>query len=68
MSAHNPCTCGRKRGDRTDLVVLMRNHNCSAFNGYHWTPSDYSLGQCTRPHCTGMWRTKAAYVNTLPNG
>ena len=68
MSAWNPCTCGRKRGDHGDLVVLARNGNASAFNGYHWTPSDYSLIRCTRKGGTGVWRTKASYVHSLPNG
>lgn len=34
MSAHIKCNCGRKRGDHSDLVVRMRHHNRSAFNGY----------------------------------
>lgn len=68
MSAHIACTCGRKRGDRSDLVVIERNCNHSAFNGYHYTPSDYSEIMCMRPGCVGMWRTKAEYADTLPNG
>jgi hypothetical protein len=67
MSAHIKCTCGRKRGDHTDLVVKMRRYNCSAFNGYHYTPSQYSMISCTRPSCYGTWRSKEKYVDSLPD-
>ena len=68
MSARNKCTCGRKKGDHTDLVVTMRNCNYSAFNGYHRTPSDYSMVYCTRKGCWGSWRSKDAYTYSLPDG
>lgn len=45
----------------------MRNHNRSAFNGYHPTPSDYSGVVCLAPGCRGAWRSKGAYVDTLPD-
>jgi hypothetical protein len=45
--------------------VLMRNANRSAFNGYRRTTSDYSAVHC--PVCHLAWRTKAAYVATLPD-
>lgn len=67
MSGGTFCTCGRKKGDYSDLVVIMRNCNYSAFNGYHYTPSDYSLVECKRKGCSGMWRTKARYVSELPD-
>ena len=66
MSSRIICTCGRKKGDYSDLVVTQYKCNYSAFNGYHFTPSDYSQVRCTRQNCNGMWRTKAAYVDTLP--
>lgn len=66
MSAHIPCSCGRKKGDHTDLVVVQYKCNHSAFNGYAYTRSDYSQVRCTRPGCLGSWRTKAAYVDDLP--
>ena len=68
MSAHIKCNCGRKRGDHSDLVVIMRHHNRSAFNGYHETISAYSQVICTRKNCWGNWRTKADYVDDLPDG
>jgi len=68
MSGHNKCSCGRGRRDHTDLVVLTRKGNFSAFNGYRWTPSAYSCVKCVRPGCPGMWRTKDAYVDNLPDG
>jgi hypothetical protein len=67
MSAHIKCCCGRKRGDHSDLVVRARKHNRSAFNGYHRTVSEYSLVICTRKGCWGIWRTKADYVDGLPD-
>lgn len=67
MSAHIPCDCNRRRGDHSGLVVVMRNHNCSAFNGYHWTPSAYSEVMCIRRGCRGMWRSKDKYVDHLPD-
>ena len=67
MSAHIKCSCGREKRDHSDLVVVKRNFNRSAFNGYRYTPSDYSLVKCTRPGCFGMWRSKSRYVDTLPD-
>lgn len=46
--------------------VTMRNANYSAYNGYRRTPSAYSEVRC--PACPTRWRTKAAYVNSLPDG
>lgn len=65
VSASIKCSCGRKKGDKTDLVVIKRNYNQSAFNGYHRTYSEYSTVSCTRIGCNGMWRTKAEYVKTI---
>lgn len=46
-------------------VVVQRRYNESAFNGYRRTPSEYSSIRCIN---TGdYWRTKAAYVNDLPD-
>ncbi|MFI8932363.1 hypothetical protein ACIG3E_32450 [Streptomyces sp. NPDC053474] len=47
--------------------MLQRQCNYSAFNGYTRTPSDYSLVVCTAPGCSTAWRTKAAYVQNLPD-
>lgn len=48
-----------------DHRVLDRKCNYSAFNGYHRTRSDYSAIRCVE---TGaIWRTKAAYVDELPD-
>lgn len=43
------------------VITFQANH--SAFNGYHRTPSDYSLVQAKC--CGSFWRTKAAYVETV---
>lgn len=44
-------------------VVTALRCNYSAFNGHHYTPSDYSEIRCLD---TGtVWRTKAAYVDDL---
>lgn len=63
----NSCTCGRKPGDIGDLVVTQRKCNHSAFNGWRRTASDYSTIRCLRPGCTGLRRTKAKYVDKLPD-
>lgn len=57
-------TC-RVKEHRPRWEVLQRRYNRSAFNGYRRTPSAYSLVYC--PECGGVWRTKAAYVNGLPD-
>lgn len=49
---------------RKHWSVIQRKCNCSAFNGYHVTPSDYSAVLC--PLCPTVWRTKAAFVDSLP--
>jgi hypothetical protein len=46
-------------------VVIVRQANYSAFNGYRRTPSDYSLVKCRT--CDRHWRTRAAYVAGLPD-
>jgi hypothetical protein len=48
-----------------DWFVTMRNCNMSAFSGYRVTRSDYSEVTCAQ-HGT-RWRTKAKYVDTLPD-
>ena len=68
MSSYTVCTCGRKRGDYTDLVVIARRSNHSAFNGYHFTPSNFSHIVCTRKGCCGNRRSDAPYVENLPDG
>jgi hypothetical protein len=46
-----------------DLEVQHRQHNHSAFNGYRYTPSDYSEVRCKT--CDWRWRTRAKYVSRL---
>ena len=43
--------------------VAMREHNRSAFNGYRYSPSDYSDVLCLA--CGAWGRTKAKYVALL---
>jgi hypothetical protein len=45
--------------------VALRHGSASAFNGYRWAPSDFSEVQCLR--CYAIWRTRAAYVERLPD-
>ena len=47
-------------------LVIHRNHNHSAFNGYHETQSDYSAITCKK--CGASWRTNANYVADLADG
>lgn len=56
-------TCMREH--RASWVVVARRCNHSAFNGYHWTPSNYSGIKCL--DCGRYWRTDAGYVRTLPD-
>jgi hypothetical protein len=56
-----------QREHRAHWVVIQRYGNASAFNGYHWTPSDYSAVRCAKPDCGRVWRTKAGYVAQLPD-
>lgn len=55
----------RNPAHRPGWVVLVRQANYSAFNGYRRTPSAYSAVRCTL--CPRSWRTRAAYVATLPD-
>jgi len=55
----------KDKAHRETWDVVVRCGNYSAFNGYHFTPSDYSLVRCTT--CGSHWRTKAAYVAVLPD-
>lgn len=43
------------------VVVVTREANYSAFNGYRYTPSDYSGVLCLT--CGARWRTKAGWVD-----
>lgn len=56
-----------RRRHREWWRVYQRNCNFSAFSGYHWTPSNYSGIRCLVYDCNRRWRTKAAYVATLPD-
>jgi hypothetical protein len=49
--------------NRKTWVVVHWRCNYSAFNGYRYTPSSYSLVACLV--CDRSWRTKAAYVDHL---
>lgn len=68
MSSGIACNCGEKRKPvkQRAWIVFARKHNHSAFNGYHYTPSDYSAVRCL--NCHAHWRTKAAYVEDLEDG
>ena len=64
MSGNAPC---KNKAHRPFWVVVQRNYNMSAFNGYRKTYSEYSLVRCTFGWCRAAWRTKAAYVADLPD-
>ena len=62
--------------DRRWWFVTARKVNHSAFNGYHATPSAYSEVMCGHPDPVhrkdgsrdgSFWRTKAGYVDALPD-
>lgn len=60
-------TC-KEPSHRPYWVVTQRRSHRSAFSGYHTTPSDYSTVRCRVKGCPGLWRSKAAYVASLPDG
>lgn len=60
-------SCPDRAGHFKFWRVSQRNCNHSAFNGYHYTPSDWSSIHCLAPGCAGCWRTKAKYVDDLPD-
>ena len=67
MSVSFSCHCPERKRSVTERrwVVTQRRCNHSAFNGYRMTPSDYSTVWCLS--CGAIGRTKAAYVDQLPN-
>ena len=61
------CMDYSKKGEpcEGEWKVVDRYCNHSAFSGYRCTPSDYSSVKCMT--CRTHWRTKAAYVSSLPD-
>ena len=58
------CCCDLPLAERKrNWVVIHYRCNYSAFNGYRWTPSDYSCVTCNK--CGRIWRTKAKYADYL---
>jgi hypothetical protein len=59
----------RDKTHRPAWSVRVRRANYSAFNGYRRTPSAYSLVHCPKclPPLGSLWRTRAAYVDALPD-
>ncbi len=49
---------------RPQWRVVVRKANYSTFNGGKRTPSAYSEVRCP---CGHTWRTRAAYVDSLPD-
>jgi hypothetical protein len=64
MSSGPVCVCSGP-DSRRHWRVVQRRQNCSAFNGYHPTPSVYSEVRCLA--CGSRWRTRAKYVHHLPD-
>lgn len=63
MSFHCHCAERKKPIQERAWEVTHRQHNHSAFNGYHWTASAYSEVVCL--NCNAFGRTKARYVSLL---
>lgn len=64
MSFSVACSCeGPKKERMKNWRVVDYKCNYSAFNGYHFTLSEYSSVTCIK--CPGFWRTKAKYVEDL---
>lgn len=67
MAVHFGCHCPERQKPARERRwrVTQRYCNHSAFNGYRFTPSDYSTVFCLECHALG--RTKAGYVDQLPD-
>lgn len=65
MSGGDACQCPERKKPVKERNWVVRQYMCnhSAFNGYHYTPSDWSSINCRE--CRHVWRTKAAYVFQL---
>lgn len=65
MSGGTVCRCPERLKPLRERLwrVTQRNQNCSAFNGYHPTYSDWSEVRCLACHV--RWRTRAYYVDRL---
>jgi hypothetical protein len=68
QSASELAASRKCRGEHmTDWVVIQRNMNASAFNGYRPQWSRYSAVRCDHAGCGRVWRTDADYVGNLPD-
>ncbi len=56
--------CQDRRAHRAEWLVITYKAHYSSFNGGQRTASAYSAVKCRA--CGRVWRTKAAYVDTLP--
>ena len=65
MSISCHCDERAKHPARRAWGVAQRRCNHSAFNGYRWTPSEYSDVVCLK--CGGHGRTRADYTAILPD-
>lgn len=65
MSGGPACSCpeSKKAVEDRRWCVQVYKANYSKFNGSRYTPSAYSLVECSA--CGKFWRTKAAYVDQL---
>lgn len=68
MSGGDACKCTERKKPIGERMWECWHYKCnfSAFNGYRYTPSDYSLVYCTV--CRGLWRTKASWAGQIPQG
>ena len=68
MSVSFSCHCEERKKAiaERNWLVIDRNCNHSAFNGYRYEWSEYSLVHCRT--CGALGRTKAEYVDSLKDG
>lgn len=68
MSGGTACKCDERTKAPKYRNWEVRQYRCnhSAFNGYHYTSSDYSSVSCRV--CQALWRTKADYVEEIGTG
>jgi hypothetical protein len=68
MSHYLKWTCTDRKAHRAAGAWIVTDDHCaySAFNGYHYSSSDYCAVKCLI--CGRTWRTKAKYVDSLRRG
>ena len=68
MSGGTACHCAERKKPVAERLWECRQYksNHSAFNGYHFTSSDWSSVHCAV--CGALWRTTALWAGMIHQG